>query len=386
MTMKEFKTDLFPFSRGFLACEGASKGKRLAAGMLSAMKEIPLSSFRVDEHGFCRGVSLGEVYFSFQNCIVFFKKNVEAQIQNHPECAEELEYIRDTMPKWAHNNYVRTDEHIMHEDEGHMWAGSWMGHANPDFAGFAANGTGYYREKIKKYRAVNAGKDDFYDGLELMLDAFEVMCKRYGERAAQLLEECTDETQKAYYARTAKTFDHVPQQPCRDFAEAAILFFLNVAFDGIDSPGHFDQYMYPFWEKTDEALRSEYLHLVWQKLIEVDIWNICISGSDENGKDLTNSLSYAMLEETAKAHAPKPNLTLRWHKGTPRALMEAAHKSLATGCGLPALYNDEVVCPALESMGIPKADAHEYVMNGCNQIDIQSKRTVLCCQSGGTGT
>lgn len=40
---------------------------------------------------------------------------------------------------------------------------------------------------------------------------------------------------------------------------------------------------------------------------------------------------------------------------------------------MPTLYNDEAVCPALENLGIPPKDAHLYVMNGCNQIDIQGK-------------
>ncbi len=371
--MHEFKTKRFPFSRGFLSCEGGSKLKRMSAGFLTAMKELPLSAFNVDEQGFCRGVALGEVYFAFANSLVFRPGSVKGSSQNGDVDPEDEKYILENMPSWASNSYERTPEYEMHETEGHMWAGSWMGHANPDFAGFAANGTDYYREKVAKYRAINEGKDDFYDAMDMMLDAFDVMCARYGEKAAQLMEACTDEKTKAYYARTVKTFDHAPKKPCRDFAEASILFILNMCFDGQDSPGHFDQYMYPFWEKTDEPLRREYLHMVWRKLIEADAWNLCISGSDAEGNDLTNSLTYAILEETAAANATKPNLTLRWHKGTPKELMEAAHKALATGCGLPALYNDEVVCPALESLGIPASDAHEYVMNGCNQIDIQSK-------------
>ena len=43
------------------------------------------------------------------------------------------------------------------------------------------------------------------------------------------------------------------------------------------------------------------------------------------------------------------------------------------GTGLPALYNDDVVCTALEKIGIPPADNHDYCMNGCNQIDILGK-------------
>ena len=64
---------------------------------------------------------------------------------------------------------------------------------------------------------------------------------------------------------------------------------------------------------------------------------------------------------------------MRVHRNTPDALWERAAEVLATGIGMPALYNDEVVCPALEKMGIPPVHSHLYCMNGCNQIDIMGK-------------
>ena len=68
-----------------------------------------------------------------------------------------------------------------------------------------------------------------------------------------------------------------------------------------------------------------------------------------------------------------PNLTCRVHKNTPEKLWRAIADTLATGTGLPALYNDDVVCAALEKIGIPSEDSHNYCMNGCNQIDIFGK-------------
>ena len=40
---------------------------------------------------------------------------------------------------------------------------------------------------------------------------------------------------------------------------------------------------------------------------------------------------------------------------------------------MPTFYNDGCVCPALASLDIPEDDAHDYCMNGCNQIDIMGK-------------
>ena len=68
-----------------------------------------------------------------------------------------------------------------------------------------------------------------------------------------------------------------------------------------------------------------------------------------------------------------PNLTCRIHRNTPDKLWNAVADTLAIGTGLPALYNDDVVCAALEKIGIPAQDSHDYCMNGCNQIDILGK-------------
>ena len=144
-------------------------------------------------------------------------------------------------------------------------------------------------------------------------------------------------------------------------------------FDGVDSPGHFDQYMYPLWKKTDAGLRREYLENIWNFFHNTRTWNLCISGSDENWNDISNDLTYEILDVTRKFKYQTPNLTMRCHRNTPERLLREAYKTIATGCGMPTLYNDEAVCPALENLGIPPKDAHLYVMNGCNQIDIQGK-------------
>lgn len=164
-----------------------------------------------------------------------------------------------------------------------------------------------------------------------------------------------------------------PQKPCHDFVQASIVFVWIFSFDGIELPGYFDQYMYDFWKVTEPAIRREYLEAVWQFFHNTRSWNLCIGGSDENWNDLSNDLTYEILDVTAKYKYQTPNLTMRCHRNTPEKLLRAAYKAIATGCGMPTLYNDEVVCPALESLGIPPCDSHLYVMNGCNQIDIQGK-------------
>jgi len=374
--MYNFTTKLAPFSRGFLSCDSDSKIKKMAAGFLESAKCFFPITYWIDSHGMCLSCkNHGEITVSGIGNKNFKMDAIDAMIAEHPEAKEDLLYIKENMPKWA-NHFGEYEEALSEEQrlqlkEGYFGMGG-IGHANPDYAGIALHGTNYYREKVKKYREINKGKDDFYDAIELMMDAYDKMGENYGLKAAEMLKTCTDGVMRSRLERIVKTFEHAPQEPCRDFAEGCIVFSYVFSIEGSDSPGHFDQYMYPLWEKTPEDLRLEYLDAIWHHF-SGGCWNLCVSGSDENGNDLTNSLSYAILDCAYRFKSNKPNLTLRRHKGTPKELMEAAYKSLATGCGLPAIYNDEVVVPALMSLGITKKDAHEYVMNGCNQIDIQSK-------------
>ena len=172
----------------------------------------------------------------------------------------------------------------------------------------------------------------------------------------------------------AKAFETVPQKPAYDFTSAMCDFMLIFALDGSDSPGRFDQYMYPAYLKTaNKEEISDLLDRLWDYFHDHRSWNLCISGSDENGNDESNELTYDILALVRKTGYNTPNLTCRVHKNSPNKLWNAIADTLAAGTGLPALYNDDVVCTALEKIGIPPEDSHDYCMNGCNQIDILGK-------------
>ena len=88
---------------------------------------------------------------------------------------------------------------------------------------------------------------------------------------------------------------------------------------------------------------------------------------------MCNRLTYDLLAVAREYKYNTPNITMRFHKNSPEEAWNAAVDTLATGIGMPAIYNDDCVVPALEKLGIPKKDAHLYCMNGCNQIDVYGK-------------
>lgn len=365
--MYRFTTKLEPFARGFLSCESSDKGVKTAAGFLQAAKEAPL---KIDMNsGLVSGFIMGATGFSYGDGVFMLDSEMDKLIKDNPEDKKDLLYIKENMlPFLAHRNlesFLSKEQRFVRGD-GWGWGGSWMGHAVPNYIDICNYGTEYFKEKSKKYRALNPQSKDLYDSIDLIIEAIETLAGRYYELACQY--ESTPETETI-----KETFKNKLKTPCKDFAQAAIVFVMLFSLEKPDSPGHFDQYMYPFWKVAKKETARKYLNSVWQFFKATRTWNLCISGSDENWNDLTNDLTYEILELVKTYKYETPNLTMRCHRNTPEKLLKAAYKAVCAGTGLPALYNDEAVCPALERLGIPPSDSHRYVMNGCNQIDIQGK-------------
>ena len=382
--MIRFKTKAEPFGRAYLNCQSGDRAVRSAAGIAAVCGE---SNIKIDpEKGLCliradleNGYSPETVTgFSYRIANFCWPWHCKCEDGYTDDEKDDLALIRREMEPWTRhvdvvgNFYSPEQQRMMNSDL--LWGGNWIGHANPDFADPALFGTDALRAKVEEYRKKNPGKDDFYDSMITVLGAIDTLCARFRTQAEEMLEGETDPAVIRRLNKIISTFGHAPQRPCRDFPEACIVFGVIFTLDGIDSPGHFDQYMYPFWQATeDKDLAREYLDALWIFFHETRSWNLCISGSDADGNDLTNELSYEILALTEKYAFQTPNLTMRCHRSTPPELMRAAYRAISTGCGMPTLYNDEAVCPALEALGIPPEDAHRYVMNGCNQIDIQGK-------------
>lgn len=255
-----------------------------------------------------------------------------------------------------------------------MWGGSWGGHSNPDFGMIVNMGTEKIREKIEAGRKMHPESDAFYNGCAYAMDALDILGERFRRLAEESAASCDDPADKKRYVLAAKAFAVVPKKPAFDFTSACHAFWMLFTLDGIDSPGRFDQYMRHVYEaSSDRGEVRDVLSRLWDAFHDTRTWNLCISGSDEAWNDESNALTYDILAMAAEKKYQTPNITLRVHRNTPEKLWHAIADTLATGIGMPSLYNDEAVCPALEMLGIPPCDSHDYCMNGCNQIDIMGK-------------
>ena len=366
---------LDPFLCGYFSDDTLEHGERVGLALLYAARNIEIRFSRqlLPETTF--GTRYGTSAYTPSEGLRFELDNIAKLAEEFPEHKETIyRYINELniFKSKATRLFCEATEAL--DRSGAEWGGGWGGHSNPDYGRIVNFGTEYIRSIIAENRDRYPDEEWFYRSCLYTLDAIDIIGERYREQALENAGKCESEEDKAFFLRMAKSFETVPRKPAYDFTSAMCSFMLVFALDGSDSPGRFDQYMYPAYMKTqNKAEVTDLIDRLWEYFHDHRSWNLCISGSDENWNDESNELTYEILEMVRKKGYNTPNLTCRVHRNTPDKLWNAVADTLATGTGLPALYNDDVVCAALEKIGIPPEDSHRYCMNGCNQIDIFGK-------------
>ena len=120
---------------------------------------------------------------------------------------------------------------------------------------------------------------------------------------------------------------------------------------------------------------SSQLHRQRDRLDATNHWlqNIIVGGLTPEGVDGTNPLTFLLLESYRRNRMTNPLLTVRVHRDSPDDLLQAVCEVLKDGGGMPAIFNDLALVPALERIGIPTPDARDYTNDGCWEVIIPGR-------------
>ena len=236
-------------------------------------------------------------------------------------------------------------------------------------------------------------KSRFLEAVMISCDAAIEYARRYARLALKEAEECTDPVRKRELLQIAQNGANVPEKGATGFYEACQSFWfvqqlLQIESSGHSiSPGRFDQYMYPYYQKDMESgkitreFAQELMDCIWVKLNDLNkcrdaasaegfagyslFQNLIAGGQNEEGIDVTNDLSFMSIQASMHVFLPQPSLSVRVWNGTPHEFLIRAAELTRTGIGLPAYYNDEVIIPSLMSRGLTLQDARDYNIIGC---------------------
>ncbi len=232
---------------------------------------------------------------------------------------------------------------------------------------------------------------NYYDTIAVGLLEKRKTADEYGARAIDNIIKLADsykaEAERIGRNDIAEVLTQVPRYPARNFREALQFFRIlhySLWLEGNyhNTVGRFDRYMYPYLKKDIEAgvlTRESALELLEDFFIsfnkDSDIYigvqqgdngqSMMLGGIDENGEDVFNLLSELCLLASDNNKLIDPKINLRVDKNTPKERYTLASHLTKAGLGFPQYSNDDVVIPALESLGYEHKDAVNYTVAAC---------------------
>lgn len=238
-----------------------------------------------------------------------------------------------------------------------------------------------------------AKRSRFLQAVIISCNAVMRYAKRYAALAKEMAAKESNAARKAELLTIASNCERVPAKGATSFHEACQSFWfvqqlLQLESSGHSiSPGRFDQYMYPYYKKDldngtlTREFAQELMDCIWVKLNDLNkcrdaasaegfagyslFQNLIVGGQNEDGRDVTNDLSFMCITASEHVFLPQPSLSVRVWNGTPHELLIRAAELTRTGIGFPAYYNDEVIIPSLMSRGVTLEDARCYNIIGC---------------------
>lgn len=282
-----------------------------------------------------------------------------------------------------------------------IYGGSSVSHTTLGFDRVMKEGIKGLKARIEE-RLARGGLDakgtDLLNAMLMCVDAMSHWHKRHLTHLKDLIAKSSGD-EKAGYERVLANLRRVPQNPPKSFEEAVQSLWFLYAFQRLcgqwSGIGRIDEMLWPYLRADlasgkltlDEA--RETLAHFWIKGTE---WisgrpcgsgdaqfyqNIILAGVDANGNEVTNEVTYLVLDVVEELHISDFPIAVRLNRHTPEKLLRRIAEVQRRGGGIVAVYNEEVVIDALVKFGYPRDVARTYANDGCWEALIPGKTAFM---------
>ncbi len=262
-----------------------------------------------------------------------------------------------------------------------------VSHLTTDYETILRIGYSGLREKINLAASActEPEKLPFYKSLEQTVNSFEIWHRRYLSALKQ----------KHGCEENYRNLCRVPEYGARNFFEAVQSIWFTFAFlrlcgnwPGI---GRLDWLLGEYLEKdladgklTLDQAREILAHF----FIKGCEWitgkssgsgdaqhyqNIVLSGIGKDGRDVTNEVTYLVLDIVEELGISDFPITVRINKNTDERLLRRVSEVIRHGGGVIAVYNEELILQSLTEYGYPYSDAVNFANDGCWEVQIPGK-------------
>lgn len=237
--------------------------------------------------------------------------------------------------------------------------------------GFAL-GFGGFLKKIEEYRKINPDKADFYDAEERCVKAIVRFIDRHIEEIErQIITEDRPEILESL-KQMLQVNKNIRLDPPKTFHEACqwcVYFNCASRIYTRDGAGfQLDGLLYPYYlnDVKNGILDDDKARFLLANLILNDSKYYQVSGVDENDNDLTNHLSYLILEACDLINI-SANVTVRVHENCdPEFLRKAVYYLVKNKNGWPRFCSDKNLSEGYMRNGVSKEIARKRIAVGCN--------------------
>ena len=264
---------------------------------------------------------------------------------------------------------------------------SSISHLTIDFPTVLKYGIGHIRENalrsLEKYQGTE--KEDFAKSCIHCLDCFDIWHGRYLDALKGRPE----------YEANYKNLLRVPMEPANSLYEAVQSLWFTFAFVRLcgnwPGIGRIDAMLGPYLKRdlaegsiTLEEAREILAHL----FIKGCEWvcggnygsgdaqhyqNLVLAGVDENGQEVTNEVTYLVLDILEELGISDFPTTVRVNANTDEKLIRRVAEVIRYGGGILAVYNEDLILEALTGYGYPLTEARQFANDGCWEVQIPGK-------------
>lgn len=265
------------------------------------------------------------------------------------------------------------------------------GHVVPDFRAALQYGLHGLIQTVHQRLAQDWLTEKQRHNLQDMERAMECairLAHRYADLAQEQIQQASDQRRKELELMV-RTLRRVPEFGARTLYEALqsyLLLWQVMCVEQTPNPfalsvGNADRIFYPYFQK-DGLTRAQAAALFKHFLVFYNVgersWaisqNVLLSGRDLEGNDLTNDLSYAILDAYYEMNLPQPILSVKLHRNTPMRLYRELGRFFFTpGCLTPSIFNDDSLFQTLAENGVEPSDLPDYAVAGCQEPLIMGK-------------
>lgn len=307
-----------------------------------------------------------------------------------------VERIAAMRNRYAQTPYVKALNKVYgsygeYTDEVAFFFEQVTGHMIPDFKPALKFGVKALMDGVDKKLQQSDLAEKKVNNLKAMKRCLQCAVKlahRYADLAHELAENA-EYQRKAELELMEATLRKVPENGAENLLEAMqsyVLLWQVMCIEQAPNPfafsvGNADRIFEPYRAMSNLG-REEAAALFKHFLVFFNVgersWaisqNVLISGKDINGNDLTNEMSYAILDAYYDMNLPQPILSVKLHNGTPEKLYKELGRFFFTpGALTPSLFNDDSLFETLRETGVDEADLPDYSVAGCQEPLIMGK-------------